>query len=160
MPLETRMTHEENLIAQKALLDRIKENLPALKKLFDAVDNDSHCATEELFYRYYHNSLKTYGYQNTTLKMVEMLKTLSPQPLNEKFLEIIGNGTGKVFRWNDGVNLGSNALWDEENLPMIQAFCHAKFFLQMAVRYGETLTEAQTWLPTGYAALLYLYNLR
>lgn len=41
-----------------------------------------------------------------------------------------------------------------------EAFFHARFFLKMAVKYGEELDEAPSTLPSGWAALLYLYNLR
>ena len=98
MSVERRMTHQENLKAQEVLLHTIWCKLPELKKLMDDIDTSPHCATEELFYRYYHQSFKTYAYQSTTLKIVKVLKTHSPQTLNDKFLELIAKGTGKRFR--------------------------------------------------------------
>ena len=41
----------------------------------------------------------------------------------------------------------------------VEAFFHARFFLEMAVRYAKLETPPRP-LPSGYAALLYLYQLR
>ena len=46
---------------------------------------------------------------------------------------------------------------------MIEAFFHAKFMLEMAVKHGELMkeeTEPPEWLDSGYAVLLTLYGLR
>jgi hypothetical protein len=42
---------------------------------------------------------------------------------------------------------------------MLEAFAHAKFMIEMAVRYAGLLGPPQP-MPSGYAALLYLYDLR
>jgi hypothetical protein len=44
--------------------------------------------------------------------------------------------------------------------PIVEAFFHARFFLEMAVRYGNELDKAPHMLPSGWAALFYLYELR
>lgn len=44
-------------------------------------------------------------------------------------------------------------------VQILEAFFHARFFLEMAVRYA-TLPECPNPLPSGYAALLSLYGLR
>lgn len=41
-----------------------------------------------------------------------------------------------------------------------QAFFHARYFLDMAVKYGTELDAPPQMLPSGWAGLLYLYNLR
>ena len=41
----------------------------------------------------------------------------------------------------------------------VYRFYHARFFLEMAVRYAKLETPPRP-LPSGYAALLYLYQLR
>jgi hypothetical protein len=43
--------------------------------------------------------------------------------------------------------------------PIVEAFFHAGFFLEMAVRYAKLETPPRP-LPSGYAALLHLYQLR
>jgi hypothetical protein len=43
---------------------------------------------------------------------------------------------------------------------IVEAFFHARFFLQMAVRYGHDLGYAPSSMPSGWALLLHLYGLR
>jgi len=62
-------------------------------------------------------------------------------------------GTGKTFRLED------NAQWTAITRPILEAFFHARFFLEMASRYGSIQKPPQL-LPSGYAALLDLYGLR
>ena len=52
-----------------------------------------------------------------------------------------------------------NANWSDATRPILEAFFHARFFLEMAVRYADLESPPQT-LPSGYAALLYLFDLR
>ncbi len=49
--------------------------------------------------------------------------------------------------------------WEEHTRPLLEAFMHAKFMIEMAVRYSDS-TELPEMLPSGYAALLYLFDLR
>jgi hypothetical protein len=44
--------------------------------------------------------------------------------------------------------------------PMLEAFAHARQFLETIVRYGRQLDEPPLYLPSGWAAVSYLYNLR
>ena len=78
---------------------------------------------------------------------------LRERTLNPWFLEIVGEGTGKLFVPED------NADWLRITRPILEAFFHARFFLEMATRYAD-LTKPPRPLPSGYAALLYLYDLR
>jgi len=55
--------------------------------------------------------------------------------------------------------LQDNARWTTVTRPIIEAFFHARFFLEMAVRYVGVERPPER-LPSGYAALLYLYGLR
>lgn len=63
-------------------------------------------------------------------------------------------GTGKTFRLED------NHRWLEATRPMLEAFFHARFMVEMAVRYGRELDEPPAMMPSGWAALLSLYDLR
>jgi len=49
---------------------------------------------------------------------------------------------------------------EETYPPIIEAFQHARYFLDMTVKYGKELDEEPTMLPSGYAALLELYGIR
>jgi hypothetical protein len=53
-----------------------------------------------------------------------------------------------------------NARWLETTRPIVEAFFHARYFLEMAVRYGRSLEAPPTLMPSGWAALLSLYGLR
>jgi hypothetical protein len=68
-------------------------------------------------------------------------------------MEIVRDGTGKTFKTQD------NEKWLAVTRPIVEAFFHARFFLEMAVIYGRELETPRT-LPTGWAAFLYLYDLR
>ena len=95
-----------------------------------------------------------YALQADTEVIVRELSNLLPeQPLNDWFREIVRLGTGKQFTMED------NARWTEVTRPILEAFFHARFFLEMAVRYAS-IEAPPNPLPSGYAALLYLYGLR
>ena len=137
------------------LLQNIKANIVKLKNLLTKV-NDEWCY-EDMIYRFYHHSFKVYQVQEMTKEIVDALKSLAPnQPaeLNQWFLKILEEGSGKKWKSEH------NQQWLQQTRPMIEAFLHAKFFLEMAVRYGKKLDVAPSLLPSGWASLLYLYNQR
>ena len=53
-----------------------------------------------------------------------------------------------------------NDNWLAVTRPILEAYFHAKYFLERVVRYGEELEQAPACLPSGWAAVLYLYHLR
>lgn len=137
------------------LLTNIKANLPELEKLLERVSD--HWVYEDLIYRFYHQSFKVYRIQGVTQEIIETLKSVSPdgQLHCEYFKEIIETGaSGKEWKKEH------NQRWTQETRVFIEAFFHAKFFLDMAVKYGRKLNDAPQSLPSGWAALLYLYGLR
>ena len=108
----------------------------------------------DYIYRYYHHSFKVFRIQECTEEIVALLQSLLPErSLNAGFTSVVAAGTGKEF------TRGTNAIWDSETLPLLQAFFHAKFFLEMACRYAVTPHEGNM-LESGWAAFLYLYDLR
>jgi hypothetical protein len=44
--------------------------------------------------------------------------------------------------------------------PILEAFWHTKYFIQMMLKYGRELESAPQCLPSGWAAVLYLFELR
>lgn len=137
------------------LLSNIKKKLPEIRKLLQEVS--SHWIYEDLIYRFYHNSFKVYYIQDVTKKIVDALYSMAPegQGFCTEFQEIINSGaSGKVFKFNHNKN------WSMHTRPFLEAFFHAKFFLEMAIKYGVELEEAPNILPSGWAALLSLYNIR
>jgi len=135
------------------LLASIKRNMDKLEALL--ADATHRWGCEDFVYRFYHQSFKVYGLQGLTLRIVEELKALAPgAPLNEWFVQIVNEGTGKKFKLEDNRN------WLEVTRPIVEAFFHALYFLQMAIKYGKELKAAPGVLPSGWASVLYLYNLR
>lgn len=143
-------------IKNSELLKKIKKKLPKLEKLLETAND--HWNYEDLVYRYYHGSFKVYYLQGLTNEIVKTLKSISPHKdknyLNEDFLEILNAGTGKVWEHSH------NQEWSKHCRPILEAFFHAKYFLEMAVKYGKELKEAPNVLPSGWAGLLYLYKIR
>jgi len=138
--------------AEHALLRNLRSREPELTALLE--ECSSHWGFEDPIYRFYHQSFKVYALQGQTSRIVSALESLAPdRPLNPWFRQIVEQGTGKSFKQDD------NADWSRITRPILEAFFHARFFLEMAVRYA-TLREPPLSLPSGYAALLHLYGLR
>lgn len=137
---------------EKALLHSLQHSKVDLEKLLGQCND--HWGYEDPIYRFYHQSFKVYSLQTSTRTIVDKLQALVPErPLNSWFVKIIESGTGKGFQFED------NARWLEVTRPIVEAFFHARYFLEMAVRYADVKTPPQT-LPSGYAALLSLFGLR
>lgn len=159
------------------LVRNLKAALPDLEKQLS--EASGHWGYEDGMYRFYHQSFKVFGLQERTLSIVETLKKLAPKPdpgrdrprfwyyysrkgdapaepppLHPWFMKIVEDGTGKTF------DLKDNERWLEVTRPIVEAFFHAKYFLEMAVKYAKELDEAPNCLPSGWAAFLYLYDLR
>lgn len=136
------------------LLANIKARLPDLEALLARVND--HWCYEDGVYRFYHQSFKIYGQlQEPTTAIVAALQTLAPdRQLNDWFRHIVAEGTGKTFQPDH------NERWLEVTRPILEAFFHARFFLEMAVKYGRELDAPPSVLPSGWAAVLCLYDLR
>ena len=142
------------------LLEAIKKRQSALEDKLARVDDLS----RDYFYRYYHGSFKVYALQSLTKEVVEMFNEIGEEvaefyhrgelQLNRQFLAILEQGTGN--KWE----MEHNQRWDEVTRPIVEAFFHARFFLQLMCKYGKELDEAPQCLPGGWAAVLYLYRAR
>ena len=136
-------------------LRNIKAHLPALKELLAEISG--HWFYEDGVYRFYHQSFKVYAMQPVTMKIVDALRKLVPEgtELNPYFKVILEEGASmKEF------NFKHNQDWLKHTRPMVEAFLHAKYFLEMAVKYGEELEVAPRLMPSGWAGLLCLFNMR
>ena len=138
------------------LLANIQARLPELEYLLEEMS--SHWEYEDTVYRFYHQSWKVYERQELTKSIVDVLRSLAPAGIttfNSMFEEILHDGTaGKQFE------SAHNQEWTRHTRPILEAFFHARFFLEMAVRYGSELETSPNQLPSGWATLLYLYELR
>ncbi len=139
--------------AVKELLGNLKAALPELEALLS--ECSGHWGYEDPIYRFYHQSFKVYSLQETTLKIVASLQSLAPSTtLDDWFMRIVREGTGKTWRQED------NEKWLEATRPILEAFFHARYLLEMAVKYAKELEQPPQPLPSGWAAVLCLYNLR
>lgn len=135
------------------LLRNIQQHLPDLEKICASVEG--HWGIEDGFYRFYHQSFKVYYLQQTTEEICKGLQNLLPdRPMNRWFTEIVAQGTGYEFENSH------NKEWLRHTRPILEAFFHAHFFLKMAIKYGKELKTAPNVLPSGWATVLYLFDLR
>ena len=135
------------------LLRNIKRNLPGLEALLTQVE--SHWGMEDGIYRFYHQSFKVYQLQHQTEEIRKALQDLLPdRSMNRWFSEIVAQGTGCEF------DLAHNQDWLRHTRPIVEAFFHAHYFLKMVVKYGKELEQTPDSLPSGWAAVLYLFNFR
>jgi len=147
--LKLRENREEK---ERTLLANLKSRRAELAELLESCSD--HWGYEDPIYRFYHQSFKVFRLQAMTEKIVASLRDLLPeQPLNDWFLQIVAEGTGRSFTQE------TNADWLRQTRPMIEAFFHTRCMLEMAVRYGNLEAPPET-LPSGWAAFLYLFNLR
>jgi len=137
-----------------ALFANLKAALPKLEELF-AESSGHSWEYEDRIYRFYHGSFKVYWLHNGTTKITEALQALAPdRQLNGDYRQIISEGTGKTW------TAEHNERWLKETRPILEAFFHARYMLEMAVSYGKELERPPSLLPSGWAALLYLFDLR
>jgi hypothetical protein len=135
------------------LLQSLKAGLPVLEELL--AEADGHWGFEDSFHRFYHQSFKVYWLQETTERIVEALRKHDQgKGLNAWFLEIVARGTGKKFE------MEVNRDWIKETAPILEAFFHAHSFLSFAVLYARELEHAPRLMPSGWAAVMSLYNIR
>ena len=138
---------------ERNLLSASKRKLPELKALLASASG--HWSYEDPIYRFYHHSFKVCRAQTTTLKIVEALQSLAPHlKLNPDFAEIVAEGTRMRFI--------SSRKAKSLNPPraMVEAFFHARHMLLMLCKYAKELPEPPPALPSGWATVLYLYNIR
>lgn len=145
---------EETEGKDQILLDNIKKNLTELSECLTKITD--HWIYEDGIYRYYHQSFKVFSLQGATLAIVKLLEKIAPEgtKLNEDFINIFNEGTGKTFKMED------NRHWDKVTRPIMEAFFHAKFLLEMAIKYGIQYEVAPQLISSGWGAVLYLYNIR
>ena len=147
------MNEEQRRQEETKLLAAIKDAMPRLMKLWE--QSNSHWGYEDPVYRFYHQSAKLYFVQNQIVEIVKALKDLAPHlPLNPWFNQIVDEGTAEQF------SSEVNERWLEATRPVLDAFFHARYFLEMVCKYGKEQTEPPDSLPSGWAAVLYLYGLR
>ena len=121
------------------------------------LDNAFKSLEEDYVYRFYHQSFKVFSASSQIKQAKELFERLAPDscPLNDWFRAIADDAIGKEF---DAAQ--TNQFWQAETRPILEAFWHSKYFLEQMLRFGRELEKSPNILPSGWAAVLYLYNLR
>lgn len=144
------MMTQERDECERILRANLKERAAELAELWRSVNDE--WGYEDGIYRFYHQSFKVYRLQDKTAKIVDTLQSLAPgRALHPWFQEIVQQGTGRQFTVED------NQRWTAITRPIVEAFFHARYFLDMACRHSDPPQEQH--LPSGWAALLNLYQL-
>jgi hypothetical protein len=148
------LTPDEYDRLEALLLQNMKQQAAPLRELLEQVNGP--WGYEDRIYRFYHQSFKVFILQDYTKQIVSALAGIAPErrAFCNFFAEIIAAGTEREFDMKD------NQHWVERTAPIVQAFLHAKYFLEMAVKYAPQLNEPPQVMPSGWAALLSLYTLR
>lgn len=144
-----------------ALLNEVRSRLPELEKQLKEVRG--HWTYEDGIYRFYHHSFKVFNLKSTTREIVGTLQSLAPgATLNKKFMEIFADSERRRFVQDKDPKIDTNSNWARDVRPVVEAFMHALYFLEMAVKYGKEMTDEglKGAMPSGWAAFLYLYDLR
>ncbi len=140
---------QKRLRKDQALLEAIKDKLPDLERLLSPFA----CDYEDGIYRFYHQSSKVYNLQDYTTRATELFKSIA-QTTNGRlcswYEEIVSQGTGADFE------MDHNRDWTLHTRPIVEAFFHAKYFVEMMLKYGHELKLAPSSLPSGWAAILEL----
>jgi hypothetical protein len=142
----------QNESLRSMLFSRLAEKAAEFRDLLEKME--SHSGIENDVYRFYHQSFKAYQAQDLTLEAVKLLQSLLPErPLNEWFMQIVKEGTGKTFE------LSHNENWLPHTRPMLEALFHAHYFVRMACKYGHAELRPGG-MNYGQGAVLYLFDLR
>lgn len=142
-------THQERI---DALFLRIKARLPKL----ESVARDLEEIEENGIYRFYHGSYKVFYLQDPVKEAFTLIKEIGGEsdPPNFEYARIIEAGTAHQF------TATTNENWEAETKPILEAFWHTKYFVNMMVKYGKELEKVERALQPGMAAVLYLFELR
>jgi hypothetical protein len=112
----------------------------------------------DMFYRFYHHSLKAYWIQDKTKSMMKILTEVGQEAniteWNQDFLAILKRGQGKTFKFSH------NRKWRQHARPLLEAFFHTREMLACLHLATKEVTQGTNSLPSGWAAVLYLYGIR
>lgn len=140
---------------QDELLTSIKAHLDELEKLLKWVNSD--CFYEDYVYRFYHQSFKVYQLQDLTRQIADLLLKIAPEGNGfcRSFQELLQVGAGEK-----SFEMDHDGEWTARTRPFVEAFFHARYFLEMAVKYGKSLDDVPKFMPSGLAALFCLFDIR
>ena len=144
---------EENARLSDVLLANIKQHMPEITELLRKFEDRE----EDGIYRFLHQSFKVYGLQQPIREAVALFRRLAPEQveLNKWFAAIADEALGREFKGRQ-----TNDDWLAETRLILEAFWHCMYFLRHMQQYGGVLDRSPERLPSGWASVLYLYDVR
>lgn len=147
---------EKTINKEKELISKMKARRDELADLLEEVS--SHWGYEDPVYRFYHMSFKVYRVQETTRRIAQALESIAPEGASfcPEFQEILEAGASGVEFERE-----HNRRWTAHTRPLLEAFFHARYFLEMAVKYAGELDENKPpeIMSSGWAALRSLFGI-
>ena len=142
-------THQERI---NTLFLRIKARQPELEEFARDLEE----AEEDGVYRFYHGSNKVFFLQDPVKAAYALIKEIGGEsdPPNFEYARIVEAGTAHQF------SATTNENWEAEIKPILEAFWHTKYFINMMVKYAKELETVEMLVQPGMAAVLYLFELR
>lgn len=144
---------KQKLAMADKLLANIKENRSEIIRKIEAIREWE----PDIVYRFYHHSFKVFDGKRLVENSVKFFEHLSPNgsPLNSWYKTIVDEAISKEFDWDK-----TNPIWLQETRPILEAIWHSRYFLEQMLVAADILDAAPEILPSGWAAVLYLYDLR
>jgi hypothetical protein len=104
-----------------------------------------------------HGSYKVFYLQDAVKEAFALIEEIGGEsdPPHFEYTRIVEAGTAHNFQGER-----TNTNWDAETKPILEAFWHNKYFINMMVKYATELETVEMPLDYGMAAVLYLYELR
>tara|TARA_R100001132_G_C3273397_1_gene95490 strand:- start:3135 stop:3695 length:561 start_codon:yes stop_codon:yes gene_type:complete len=153
---EEHLDGESRKYLETSLFKAVTSKVDDLRKIKSSVESE--WGEADLFYRFYHNSFKVYRIQEWTKDIVSALQSLLPdREMNSLFMSIVSEGTGVSFKMEHNNN------WSFHTRPLLEAYFHAKRFLDSAIESSDELEaeeEPPNVLSSSWATTLYLFDLR
>ena len=135
-----------------ALLEQLRTHLDELTRSQQQAHSPE---VTDRIYRFWHQSCKVFRLQAHTSQIAGVLRAAGGnRPLNPWFEQLVADGTGHVFHPED------NGRWYETASPVVHSFLHVRHLLDVTVEAATTLEAPTPMLPSGWATVLCLYQLR
>lgn len=135
------------------LLSNIKSERERISRLLNRFKSQE----PDQIYRFYHQSFKVFIMVPLIEQADKLFRDIAPEgsEINSWYGLIAKGGIGKAFDEQT-----TNENWLSEVPQILLAFWNAKYFLEQMTVAADELNEAPMTLPSGWAAVLYLYGLR
>lgn len=145
------------------LFEKIQKHKDDILILADSIGG---IVYEDRMYRFYHASFKVFLLQDEIEDTMKLLKKICPSrpcSLDKWFLQIIADAQKE-----GSFKMEYNEDFPRHARPIVEAYLHCKYFLEMLVESlkmkedpMKAIREKRLMgIPSGYAAILELYNLR